>query len=426
MIHLHYGTSGLRFPLPSEIRPFLIQKQAMPLLQDTHKVVDEMFNKPIACENIEKLCKDKKTVCIVICDITRPVPNHLFLQPLVRRLLQAGIKKENICVLIATGLHRPNLGDELKQLIQDDWVLSEVEVVNHFARDDAMHSDLGQTRTRHTPIKIDKRFVQADLKIVTGLVEPHLMAGYSGGRKVIAPGIAHADTITTFHNHRFMSDLKAVNCNLVENPLHEEQLEIVEKLSPVYAINTVIDEQRRLAYINFGEIVQSHIDAVNFVRKYAEIPTKRKFKNILTTSAGEPLDKTFYQTIKGLVAVLDIMEEGGHLVVASSCREGLGSAEFKEAQARLIKKGASAFLEEISHRSRATIDEWQTQMLTKVLAKCQIHLFSEHFTEEDFVLSGAKPVHNLAATMKEISQITNSLDWAIIPEGPYVVPLFKP
>ncbi len=174
-------------------------------------------------------------------------------------------------------------------------------------------------------VKLDRRFVEADLKIVTGLVEPHFMAGYSGGRKVIAPGIAHRDTITTFHNARFMSDPKADNCVLEGNPLHREQLEIVRMLRRVLAVNTVIDEHRRVSFVNFGEVVDSHLEAVEFIRRYAQVAVPRRFKTVVTSAAGYPLDTTYYQTVKGMVGPVDILEPGGNLVVVSECSEGIGS-----------------------------------------------------------------------------------------------------
>ena len=151
------------------------------------------------------------------------MPNKLFLRPMIETLLAAGLKAERISIVVATGLHRANEGAELEELVGDPWVLKTVPVENHFARDDAAHVDLGRT-ARGTPVKIDRRFVEADLRIVSGLIEPHFMAGWSGGRKVVAPGVAHQETIRTFHSARFMEDPLAVQCNLVGNPLHEEQL----------------------------------------------------------------------------------------------------------------------------------------------------------------------------------------------------------
>src|SRR5262249_50283115 len=155
----------------------------------------------------------------------------------------------NIVVLVATGLHRPNLGDELAELVGDPWVLENVRVENHYARNTADHVDLGRTPTRGTPVSLNRLFVDADLRIATGRVEPHFMAGWSGGRKVVAPGVAGHETIRTFHSARFMEDPLAVQCNLVGNPLHEEQLQIVRMLGEVYALNTVIDEDRDLVAV---------------------------------------------------------------------------------------------------------------------------------------------------------------------------------
>ena len=230
-----------------------------------------------------------------------------------------------IKVVVATGLHRPNEGEELAELVGSRWVLQTVEVANHFARDDAAHVDLGTTRAHGVPVKLDRRLVEAEIKIATGLVEPHFMAGWSGGRKVIAPGVAHKDTITTFHSARFMEHPRATSCNLEGNPLHEAQLEIVEMLGGALALNTVIDEERRLSFVNFGEIVASHLDAVRHMSEYAEVALAERFGTVVTSAAGYPLDKTYYQTVKGMVTPIEIMAPGADLIIASACSEGMGS-----------------------------------------------------------------------------------------------------
>ena len=198
--------------------------------------------------------------------------------------------------------------------------------------------------TKGTTVKLDKRFVNADLKIVTGLVEPHFMAGYSGGRKVISPGVAHQDTITTFHNHKFMSNPQADSCILKGNPLHEEQLEIVAMIGEVLSVNTVLDEHRNLSLVNYGEIIASHLEAVDFAKDYLSVPVKRKFNTIVTSAAGYPLDATYYQTVKGMVVPYQILEPGGDLIIASECAEGLGSNEFKKAQKNACRDGSRGLL----------------------------------------------------------------------------------
>jgi nickel-dependent lactate racemase len=176
----------------------------------------------------------------------------------------------------------------------------------------------------------------------SGLVEAHFLAGYSGGCKVIAPGLARAETITTFHSARFMADPNASNCNFEGNPLHEEQLEIVRMLGDAFALNTVIDEERRPSFVNFGEIVVSHLAAVEFARGYSELPVPRRFHTVVTSAAGYPLDATYYQTVKGMVGPIDILAPGGRLIIASECSEGIGSGEFVEASDGLSGSGRTS------------------------------------------------------------------------------------
>jgi nickel-dependent lactate racemase len=329
-------------------------------------------------------------------------------------------------VLVATGLHRPNEGSELEELLGDPWVQRHVTVANHAARCDADHVTLGCTPTRGTVVRLDRRFVDADLRIATGLVEPHFMAGYSGGRKVIAPGLAHAETITTFHSARFMAHPAATNCNLMDNPLHEEQIEIVRMLGGAWALNTVIDEERNLCFVNFGEIIESHAQSIEFVRHYCEVPVPEQFKTVLTCAAGYPLDKTYYQTVKGMVGAMDILAPGGDLIIASECSEGLGSPEFIRAQRELLELGPSSFLQKISSRSHANIDEWQTQMQLKPMSIGNIHLFADQLSPEDHTLTGVQRIESVDAAVRQSLERHQSNRLAVIPEGPYVVPFYRP
>jgi nickel-dependent lactate racemase len=284
-VEMMFGKGVLAVEIDADVT--VIEKPPMPLIEDPAGAIQKAIDTPVCDEGasvpaLSEYAKGKETACILICDITRPVPNGLNLPVLVRALLGAGVPASGITVLIATGLHRPNEGEELTELIGDKWVEETVSCVNHFARNDEDHTHVGTT-SRGTVVKIDKRFVEADIRIATGLVEPHFMAGCenawlsallpaslscralqvctlarsassvhvdvcacacvcvrarvracavivargcvrradSGGRKVIAPGIAHAETITTFHSARFMEDPKAIEGNLVGNPLHE-------------------------------------------------------------------------------------------------------------------------------------------------------------------------------------------------------------
>ncbi|MFK7995572.1 MAG: nickel-dependent lactate racemase [Granulosicoccus sp.] len=422
---LLYGRETIDVTMPDAARAHIIQKPEFPQALSADSVFLSAMENPIGSPSLETLCKGHTSACILICDITRPVPNHVFLRPMIQTMMAEGILAENITVLVATGLHRPNEGEELAELVGDDWVLQTVNVVNHFALNEEDHIDLGNTATRGTPVKLDRRFVEADLRIATGLVEPHFMAGYSGGRKVIAPGVAHHETIRTFHSARFMEDPAATQCNLSHNPLHEEQLEIVRMLGAVYALNTIIDEDRNLVHATFGEVIESHLSAVEYVRGFTEIPVGRKFNTVVTSSAGYPLDQTYYQTVKGMVTPLDILAPGGTLIIASECAEGIGSQHYREAQARLVSLGPDAFLDTLLAKQLADVDEWQTEMQLKPMRTGTVYLYTTGLSEEDHKLTGVQFIDNIEQAIADSIKKHDDPDVAVIPEGPYVVPVCR-
>jgi nickel-dependent lactate racemase len=422
-VDIAFGRGHLPVRLPEGAEATVIRKRPLPKLPDQAAAIRAALDHPVNAAPLGDLARGRHSACILICDITRPVPNRLFLRPMIETLLAAGIPADGIDVLVATGLHRPNECAELEELVGDPWVLRTVRVANHFARIDENHVDLGTTEKRGVPVKLERRFVEADLRIATGLVEPHFMAGWSGGRKVVAPGVAHHTTIRTFHSARFMEDPLAVQCNLVGNPLHEEQLAIVRMLGDVYALNTVIDEDRDLAFVNFGEIIESHLQAVGFIEASTAVPVGRRFATVVTSSAGYPLDKTYYQTVKGMVTPLDILAPGGTLIIASQCSEGFGSPEFREAQARLVELGPERFLATLTAKSLAEVDEWQTEMQLKPMRVGRIQLFTTGLDDEERRITGVELIASVEAAVAESVVRHADPAVAVIPEGPYVVPL---
>ena len=424
-VHLNYGRGQRAVDLPDELDVTVITKQAMPLLAESSAAMDQALAQPVGCPALAEEAARAESACILICDFTRPVPNGVILPPLIRTLLGAGMAPERITVLVATGLHRPNEGKELAALVGDPWVLETVTVANHFAREDADHVLVGTTE-RGTVVRLDRRFIEADLRIATGLVEPHFMAGWSGGRKVIAPGVAHAETITTFHSARFMEHPNCTNCVLESNPLHEEQLAIMAMIGGARAVNSVIDDERRIAFLNYGEVVASHAAAVAFAEQYCTVPVAERFNTVLTSSAGYPLDATYYQTVKGMVGPLEILAPGGDLIVASACSEGLGSAHYADAQRRLVENGPDHFLDEISAKTHAAIDEWQTEMQLRPMRAGTVHLFTEGLAPEDRALTGVRMTESIADSVAESAARHGDPRVAVIPEGPYLVPVHRP
>ncbi len=424
-ITMKYGRKGLPIELPDGLKVDVIRKKAMPILEDPAAAVKFGISHPVGCRPLAKEVKGAKSICIAICDITRPVPNGIVLPVLIRELIDAGVKPASITLLIATGLHRPNEGEEVRELVGSDWVLETVRIVNHFAKNDEDHVDLGTT-ARGMPVKIDKRFVDAEVRIAVGLVEPHFMAGYSGGRKVVVPGIAHQDTIRVLHSTRMLKDEGVANCRLEGNPIHEEQMAVVRMLGKSLTLNTIIGEDRRLSFVNFGDIEKSYLDAVAFGRPFFEIPVARRYNTVITSSAGYPLDRNYYQTVKGMVGVADIVEPGGNLFIVSECSEGLGTPEYVESQARLVRVGMERFLEETSQREFASIDEWESIMQIKAMKAGTIHLFSECLTKEERGLTGVKMVTSLTEAIQRSVEEKKDNRVAVVPEGPYVISVYRP
>lgn len=419
-----YGRGRLTVRFPDELEVTPVRKRPMLRLGNPALNLKKAFQYPSSCPPLQQLARTRKTACILICDITRPVPHVVLLPPLIEELVAGGIARENILILVATGLHRPNEGDELREVIGSDLIFRSVPIANHFARDREAHADLGRTASR-IPILIDRRFAEADLRVAVGLVEPHFMAGYSGGRKLVVPGVAHCDTIFRLHAGGIMNDPRAANCIIDGNPVHGEQLDMIRAVGETFALNVVIDEQRQIGFVNFGEVKASHAEAVAYMRLYAEVPLPRRFKTVVTAAAGYPLDKTFYQTIKGMVGALNILEPGGTIVIASECSEGMGSPEFVEAQRLLCRLGPDGFMADVLGRNLARIDEWLTQMLVKAMHIGNIKLYTTGLKPADLADTCVTPVVSVEQAVMESVQTHRDAHVAVIPEGPYVIPVHR-
>ncbi len=424
-VDLRYHSGVLPVAVADRWQATVLRKPVMPVLPDPAQAVADAVAAPVGAPPLRDAAASARSACVLICDITRPVPNGDLLPGVVRALLAGGLPADAITILVATGLHRPNEGKELLELVGDAWVLDTIRVENHYARRDDDHTEVGITK-RGNVIRLDRRLVAADLRIAIGLVEPHFMAGYSGGRKIITPGVAHADTIATLHSARYMEDPNAAVGVLDDNPLHEDQLEAIEMIGGAYAVNSVLDDQRRLTFVNYGEIIESHLQAVAFARACSELPVPERFPTIVTSGAGYPLDKTYYQTVKGMVGPLDILTPKGHLIVVSACSEGMGSREYADAQRRLAALGPDRFLETLLDKRKADIDEWQTE---KQLASMRVGTVSLHTTglsDEERSLTGVTMIDSVESAIARSVAVSGDPRVAFLPDGPYVVPRYRP
>jgi len=324
---LEYGRTGLEVDLPED-RPIreLSYKAARPLADPAAALV-QVLEHPTGTPPLAELARGRKSACIVICDITRPVPNRMILEPMLETLERSGIPREAIVILIATGLHRSNLGAELVELVGQD-IVDRYRIENHYGQDLSQHTYLGDS-PRGVPIWIDSRYVEADLKITTGLIEPHLMAGFSGGRKLICPGIAALETVKVWHGPDFLEHPKA-DCGILEgNPVHEENTWIGRHTGCDFIVNVVIDAARRPLCFVAGDMEEAFLQGVAFVKDVVVDTVPEPVDVVVTSCAGYPLDTTFYQAVKGLTGALPIVKQGGTIILAASLSEGVGSPEFQ-------------------------------------------------------------------------------------------------
>ena len=418
-VTLDYGKSGLDVELPDDniVGPLAI-RPAPPLANPAAAIEQALLN-PTGTPPLIQLARGRRNACILVCDITRPVPNRVILPPLLRTLEEQGIERQDILILVATGLHRPNEGDELVEMLGTD-IAQNYRVANHHGKVLEEHDYLGTT-ANGVPIYLDSRYVRADLKITTGLIEPHLMAGYSGGRKVICPGIAALETVEVWHGPRFLEHPKA-DCGFLEgNPVHEENTRIAKIAGCDFIVNVCIDGQRRITWVGAGDMIEAWQQGVRFVEGVVKVPVPEPCDVVVTSCAGYPLDTTWYQAVKGLTGALPIVKQGGTLILAASLTEGLGSPEFQ----RLIADNPDlkVFKQRILGKDYFVMDQWQLEELAKVVERCRVKVVSDGLPAETLRRCHVEPAASVEEAVAEsLARYGPKARVAVIPKGPYVLP----
>ena len=417
-VEMRYGTGTLPIEIPDKNVAGVLEISESVPLSDEDSAVRAAIAQPIASSPLAELASGRESACIVISDVTRPVPNKVILPPILETLKQAGIPREKITILIATGIHRPNVGEELEQMVGRN-IMDTYRIVNHFSQKVETHTYLGKTQNG-TPVHIDKTYLESDLKITTGLIEPHLMAGYSGGRKAICPGIASVETMKVMHGPELMEHPKSAVGILEGNPFHIEATEIALMAGVDFNLNVAIDKERQITGVFAGDMVESHRVGAEFVEKQAQVTLPTPADAVVVSSAGYPLDSTFYQAIKGLLTAVEIVKQGGSILLVAACSEGIGSKPFTD----LIFKtdDLTAFVQGLYNPANFVIDQWQLEELAKVARKADIYFYTDgipyHQRAKLFVhplKSAQEGIDEILARYGEEAQI------AAIPEGPYVL-----
>jgi nickel-dependent lactate racemase len=418
-ITLDYGRTGLDVTLPADrlIAPPLAIRPVEPLANPETAIADAIAH-PIGSRPLAQIARGKKSACILICDITRPVPNKLILPPLLRTIEEAGVPRDAITILIATGLHRPNEGAELVELVGEE-IAKTYRCENHFGKDRNSHDFLGTTPSG-VPVWIDRRYLQADLKITTGLIEPHLMAGYSGGRKVICPGIVGLETVKVWHGPKFLEHPRADAGSVDGNPVHEENTRIAQMAGCDFIVNVCIDGKRRITWVGGGDMIAAWERGAAFCRDAVKAGVPAPCDVVVTSCAGYPLDTTWYQAVKGLTGALPIVKKGGTIVLAASLTEGLGSPEF---QSHLDRYEKHDLYDVPSSSATCEMDEWQLVMLKKVTSHCRVKVVSHGLPPEVLRRCRVEPSPSVEAAVAEsLAEAGPKATLAVIPKGPYVMP----
>ena len=357
---------------------------------------------------------------ITVSDRTRPVPNRVLLPVLLDELSTAGIPPERVTILVATGLHHPPDAQELLEILGSE-VLERCQVLGHDARNESAQVAVGRVAGR--TVLVDRAYVEAPLRIVTGLIEPHLMAGYSGGRKGVCPGVLAAQSILDWHRPELLAHPRAIAGVLDGNPVEEEAHQIVRLAPPHFLLNVTIDRLRRTTGVFAGDWEEAWRAGVRHVARSVVIPVPSVLADVVVTSAGGyPLDATFYQAVKGIVAAANVVRPGGVVILAASLAEGIGSADF----AALLQehRDPQAFLDHIHGTSEVRIDQWQAQVLAQVRRKAHVWVYGEGLGPEVLRSLYVEPLASVEEGIERARTLLRK-DCSILylPEGPYIAPV---
>jgi len=410
---LLYGekTADLKLPLsvPS------LEMKPLNALPNPDRAISAAISNPIKSKPLSELVQGKKTACVVISDFTRPVPNKVILPPLLDTLEENGMAPRNITILIATGMHRPNLGKELENLVGRD-IMDRYPIENHYCRKPETYRKIDEIEG--APIEINTRYLDSDLKILTGLIEPHFYAGYSGGRKAILPGISSFETMKFMHSYEMINHKGVTNCLLEGNPFHEYGIRVTELARPHFILNVVINQKREIAGVFAGDYNKAHLAGCELVSEHALVPLEKQVDMVITSGGGFPLDATFYQISKALICARNILKPGGTIVVACECREGLGSPEF----CGIMRSTCdfNDFTKDYGDPNDFVIDQWCAQNIFQATDHAgKIYIYSSGLSDQDVEKMGAVKIENLQRTVDTL--LPTHPETVVVPEGPYVV-----
>ncbi|WP_062237470.1 nickel-dependent lactate racemase [Fictibacillus sp. FJAT-27399] len=412
---LLYGKEGLTLRLPDSA--FIVEPNNLPGLENDEQALMEALRHPIGTPPLKEMVKASDKVAIVISDITRPTPNDKLVPLLIRELEHVPL--ENFVIINGTGTHRDQTREEFVQML-GEWVVDNVRIINNQCHDKDSLVNLGRSQFG-CDVYLNKEYAEADFRIVTGFIEPHFFAGFSGGPKGIMPGIAGIETIMTFHNARMIGDPRSTWGNMEDNPVQEMTREINRMCKPHFMLNVTLNREKEITNVFAGELYEAHDQGCAFAKEHAMIQCEERFDVVITSNSGYPLDQNLYQAVKGMSAAHKIVKEGGTIIIASECSDGLPdhgnySKIFQFAQT------PQALLDLINDPEFKMFDQWQVQKQAVTQVWADVYVYSKLSDEQ---VKGAilKPTHDIEGTLEELKQkYGQDMTVAVLPLGPLTIP----
>jgi nickel-dependent lactate racemase len=415
-ILLAYGQGHLPVVLPDG-RATIIEPAHRPGLPDERAAVVAALDQPIAARPLRQWIKPANRICITFTDLTRATPNDRLIPWLLDYL--SGVPREQITLLNQLGTHRPNTPAELDKLLTPE-VTRRYRVLNHEAENPAALVQFGTMRDG-TPALINRHLAEADVRIITGFIEPHFFAGFSGGIKGIIPGCGGLHSVMSNHGFKNIGDVRATFGVTDGNPLWEELREVALRVGPSFLLNVSLNERREMTGVFAGDLIEAHRVGCKFVRLSAMQKVKAPFDIVVTTNSGYPLDLNLYQGVKGMSAGARILVKGGLLILACECREGIPAGSPLD-KLLLEARDPAGMLALLSTPGFVRPEQWQAQIQALIQREAEVLLYSS-LPDEIVHHALLKPCHDIGATVTQrLEKLGPPGRVAVLPQGPLTIP----
>ncbi|MFW6082460.1 MAG: nickel-dependent lactate racemase [Chloroflexota bacterium] len=417
-VKLDYGKTGLWITLPDEAHVTVVKPTPVPVLPDAAAALTQGLRHPICSPPLCDLVQPGDRVGIVFSDITRPTPNHLLIPALLDEL--ASISDLTIVLFNATGTHRMNSCDELREMLSAA-VVDRYPIIQNEAEDDASHKVVGTTE-RGDEISIHSGFVDCDVRILTGFIEPHLFAGFSGGGKAAMPGLALLETVMHNHGPHHMDSPKARWGIREGNPLWEEIREATAMIDPTFLLNVTLNRDHRITGVFAGDWEKAHAEGCRFVRESAMVPLKHPYDIVITSNSGYPLDLNLYQAVKGMSAAAEAVTEDGSIILAADCWDGIPE-HGDYGQLLLEADSIASLLEMVRAPDLNRQDTWQAHIQALVCQTADVYVYSHNLTDQEIVNALLLPCHTIERTITALlKRYGATASICVLPQGPQTVP----